>query len=139
MTQFLEFIANHPFLAASAAALLGLIVAYELRNATRGYRGIDAADAPRLINHDDAVVLDVRPRDAYKKSRVLNAVSLPADTITDQDIAKYAGRPIIVYDDNGLAVSTRVAAQFVRGGCKHVYLLNGGLAAWQSAGMPLAR
>ena len=46
MSQYLAFISNHPFLAASAAALLGLIVAYELRNATRGYHDVDAADAP---------------------------------------------------------------------------------------------
>ena len=75
MSQYLAFISNHPFLAASAAALLGLIVAYELRNATRGYHDVDAADAPRLINHDDAVVLDVRPRDAVR--RLLSTLALP--------------------------------------------------------------
>lgn len=138
MSQYLEFISNHPFLTASAAALLGLIVAFELRNATRGYHSVDAADAPRLINHDDAVVLDVRPRDDYKKGRIINAVSMPADTVADQDLAKYADSPLIVYDENGTA-SARVAAQLVRGGCKRVYQLNGGLAAWQSAGMPLAK
>ena len=82
MSQYLAFISNHPFLAASAAALLGLIVAYELRNATRGYHDVDAADG---------------------------------------------------------ATSGRVAAQFIRGGCKRVYQLNGGLTAWQSAGLPLAK
>ncbi len=138
MSQYLEFISNHPFLTASAAALLGLIVAFELRNATRGYQSVDAADAPRLINHDDAVVLDVRPRDAYKQGRIINAVSLPADSIADQDLGKYADSALIVYDENG-ATSARVAAQLVRGGCKRVYQLNGGLAAWQSAGMPLAK
>lgn len=138
MSQSLAFISNHPFLAASAAALLGLIVAFELRNATRGYRDVDAADAPRLINHDDAVMLDVRPRDAYKKARIINSVNLPADTITDEAIAKYVDRPVIVYDDAG-AASGRVAAQFARGGCKRVYQLSGGLSAWQSAGLPLAK
>ena len=138
MSQSLAFISNHPFLAASAAALLGLIVAFELRNATRGYRDVDAADAPRLINHADAVMLDVRPRDAYKKARIINSVNLPADTITDEAIAKYVDRPVIVYDDAG-AASGRVAAQFARGGCKRVYQLSGGLSAWQSAGLPLAK
>ena len=138
MSQYLEFISNHPFLTASAAALLGLIVAFELRNATRGYHSVDVTDAPRLINHDDAVVLDVRSRDAYKKARIINAVSMPADTVADQDLAKYADRPVIVYDDNGTAAA-RVAAQLARGGCKRVYQLSGGLAAWQSAGMPLAK
>ena len=83
-------------------------------------------------------MLDVRPRDAYKKARIINSVNLPADTITDEAIAKYVDRPVIVYDDAG-AASGRVAAQFARGGCKRVYQLSGGLSAWQSAGLPLAK
>ena len=138
MSRFLEFIANHPMLSAAAAALIGLIVAYELRHATRGYRSVEAADAPRLINHDDAVVLDVRAQDAYRKSRILHAVNVPAGDVGEKEYAKYADRAVIVYDDNGVA-ATRVAAQLAKGGCKHVYLLQGGFAAWQSAGLPTAK
>lgn len=138
MAQYLEFISNHPILTAAAAALLGLIVAYELRNATRGYHGVDAADAPRLINHEDAVLLDVRPRDAFKSKRIINAVSLPADTLAGADLSKYEDRLLLVYDDNGSA-APRIAAQLVKSGCKRVYQLNGGMAAWQAAGLPLAK
>lgn len=138
MSQFLEFIANHTLLAASAAALIGMIVAFEVRHATRGYRGVDAADAPRLINHDDAAVLDVRPQDAFRKSRILHAVNVPADEVGERELQKYADRAVIVYDENG-AASARVAAQLAKGGCKHVYHLNGGLAAWRSAGLPTAK
>jgi rhodanese-related sulfurtransferase len=138
--QYLEYIANHPFLVSAAAALIGIIVAYEVSRAKRGFADVDPVTAPRLINHDDARLVDIRPKAEFDKGHILNAVNVPENELGDreQTLAKDADRPLIVYCGRGTG-SGRAAARLVRAGCRRVYNLKGGLAAWENAGLPVKR
>lgn len=140
MTRYIEFIANHPFLTASAAALVGVIVAYEFNRATRGFVELEPADAPRLINSEDAVVVDTRSVAEYEKGHVLNAINVPEADFADRvdGLMKHAERPLIVYCGNGVT-SGRFATRLVKAGAGRVYNLKGGLAAWSSAGLPVIK
>jgi len=140
MAQYLEFISNHPFLSAAAVALIFIIISYEVRRATRGYGEVEAIDAPRLINHEDAVLVDTRSVDDFRKSRILNAISLPAGEVKDKvtTLDKYRERPVIVYCGTGIN-SGRVAGELAAAGLPRVYNLKGGLTAWESAGLPVVR
>ncbi|MCA1799193.1 MAG: rhodanese-like domain-containing protein [Xanthomonadaceae bacterium] len=140
MSQYLEFIANHPFLVAAAAALIGIIIVYEVKQATRGYRDVEPTDATRLMNNDDATMVDVRPAAEYAKSRVLNAISVPDSELDDRigEIQKRGEHPVIVYCANG-AASGRTATRLVGAGIARVYNLKGGLSAWETAGLPVTR
>lgn len=140
MSQYLEFIGNHPFLIASAAALIGIIIVYEVKQATRGYQDLEPPDATRLVNNEDATMVDVRPATDFEKARVLNAINIPEAEITDRikEIEKRAARPVIVYCANGIS-SGRAASRLVGAGIARVYNLKGGLAAWETAGLPVMR
>lgn len=140
MTRIIEFIANHPFLTASAAALVGVIVAYEFNRATRGFGELEPGDAPRLINSEDAVMVDTRSAAEYEKGHVLNAINVPEDELEARldGLMKHAERPVIVYCGNG-AVSGRFATRLVKAGIKRVFNLKGGLAAWSGAGLPVIK
>jgi rhodanese-related sulfurtransferase len=139
MDQYLQFAANHPFLTAAAAILIGIIVAYEFNRATRGFRDVDPADATRLINQHDALVIDVRASVDFDKSHLLHAVNVPQGELADRAAGLVDGeRPVLVYCGTGVA-SGRAAAQLVRAGIKRVYNLKGGLSAWEGAGLPVAR
>jgi rhodanese-related sulfurtransferase len=140
MTRYIEFIANHPFLTASAAALIGVIVAYEFNRATRGFADLEPADAPRLINSEDAVIIDTRNATEYEKGHVLNALNVPEAELEARldGLIKHAERPVIVYCGSGVT-SGRFATQLVKAGIKRVFNLKGGLAAWQTAGLPVTK
>lgn len=140
MTRYLEFITNHPFLTASAAALIGVIVAYEFNRATRGFKDLEPADAPRLINSEDALLVDARAAGEYEKGHALNAVNLPESELDTriEGLTKNPARPLIVYDGTG-ATGGRTATRLVRAGCVRVFNLKGGLAAWESAGLPVVK
>lgn len=140
MARLPEFIANHPFLVAAAFALIAMIVAYEVKRATRGFRDVEPAEATRLVNHDDAVFVDVRPVADFDKGRLINAVHVPAAEVPDRlDMLRKRGdKPLIVYCTNGLA-SARVAQTLVKAGFARVYNLKGGLTAWEGAGLPVLR
>jgi rhodanese-related sulfurtransferase len=140
MTQFFEFAANHPFLVSAAVALFAIIVWYEVKRATRGYQDLEPAAATRLMNHDDALMVDVRSAADFDKGHILNAVNVPEAELGDRlgELTKRAGRPVIVYCGNGLA-SGRTASRLVGAGVKPVYNLKGGLAAWEGAALPVVR
>jgi rhodanese-related sulfurtransferase len=140
MSQYLEFIANHPILSAAAIALVAIIIAYEVRRATRGYAEVEAGDATRLMNHDDALLIDVRGKDAFDKRHILHAINVPAADLGEEveRLRKHAERPVIVYCDSGLT-SGRSAAALRTAGFSRVYDLKGGLSAWETAGLPVKK
>lgn len=140
MSQYLEFMVNHPVLSGAAVALVATIVAYEIRRATRGFSEIEPVDMTRLINHEDAVLIDVRDATAYGKRHILNARSVPAADIPDQieRLSKHAEKPVVLYCDAGIA-SARAAAALVKAGFKRVHNLKGGMGAWEAAGLPVTK
>jgi rhodanese-related sulfurtransferase len=140
MSQYLEFMVNHPVLSGAAVALVATIVTFEIRRATRGFADIEPADTTLLINREDAVLIDVRDAAAFAKRHILNARSVPAAELPDQleRLAKHADKPVVVYCDTGIS-SARAAAALVRAGFKRVHNLKGGLGAWEAAGLPVTK
>lgn len=140
MARLIEFAGNHPFLTAAAVTLMFVIVMYEFRRATRGYREVEPAEAPRLINHDEAVLVDVRAAADFEKGHILNALNVPAGEVKDKldVLLKHAGKPLIVYCGTGIT-SGRAATELVLAGLQPVFNLKGGLSAWETAGLPVVR
>lgn len=140
MSQYLEFVGNHPFLSAAAVILIAVTVMYELKRATRRYADIEPGDATRLINHDDALMIDTRPSAEFDKRHILNAMSVPAAELGDRlpKLDKQAERPVIVYCAAG-TTSGGVADALTQAGFKRVYNLKGGIAAWETAGLPVIK
>lgn len=139
MDIYLEFIARHPFLNAAAAALVGIIIAYEVSRATRGYRDIEAADTPGKLNREDALLVDVRAREEYEKGHAINAINVPFADLEDRiDKLKQHEGPVIVYCSNGLT-GGKAGKLLVQHGLTDVYNLKGGLIEWDKAGLPRTR
>ncbi len=110
------------------------------QGASRGLKKLSPMDATQLINHEDAVVLDVRSDGEFKQGHIINAVNIPQKTLEEQlsKLEKYRDRPIITACRNGqiaLGVGNRLRKQ----GFEKVYNLAGGLMAWEGANLPLVK
>lgn len=140
MSQYLEFMVNHPVLSGAAVALVATIVSYEIRRATRGFTEVEPADATLLINREDAVLIDVRDAAAFAKRHILNARSVPTAEIPEQleRLAKHKETPVVLYCDTGIT-APRAASTLVRAGFKRVHSLKGGMGAWEAAGLPVTK
>ena len=103
-------------------------------------REIGTLDATRLINSEDALVLDVRETSEYAGGRLPNAMHVPLSQLKDRgaELAKHAARPVIVYCERGVRSSTATAA-LSRLGFQRVQSLRGGLRAWKDAGLPVQK
>lgn len=99
---------------------------------------IGTAVATRLINRENAVLLDVREPAEVEAGKLPNAVHVPLSQLKDRagELAKYASRPVIVYCARGQR-SRGAAGALAKAGIANIYQLQGGLKAWKDAGLPL--
>ncbi len=133
----IEFIGNHWYLFVALAVILGLL-AHNLIVGSKG--SVDPAGATELINHRDALVVDVRPAADFSKGHVINAINIPFNGLKSQigTLQKHKGRPIVVNCRSG-SQSSLACRELRKEGFTEVYNLQGGVMAWQHAGLPLTR
>jgi rhodanese-related sulfurtransferase len=66
-------------------------------------RSIDRAELLRLIEHEDAHIVDVLPRREYEESHLPGAHSIPLRNLTSETVAGLPrDEPIVVYCHDGL-------------------------------------
>ena len=109
-------------------------------NRLRGIRDVDCAGALQMINHKDALVLDVRENEEYKSGHLLNAKQIPLVKLRERigEVERYRDGPIVVVCRSGQRSAT-ACALLGREGYAQVYNLAGGVMAWQKANLPLEK
>ena len=95
--------------------------------------------ATQLMNRD-ALVLDVREPKEMEGGKLPNAVHIPLSELDKRigEIASRAGKPVVAYCARGQR-SRGAGAALAKAGFKDIYNLQGGLAAWRGAGLPLGQ
>lgn len=137
LAQLVEFVGNHWLLFTALVVILGLLT-YNLIVGSKGSVGPLAAT--EMVNHRDAVVIDVRPAADFAKGHIINALNIPMNGFKNQmaTLSKYKGRPIIVNCRSG-SQSSLACGQLRKAGFDEVYNLQGGIMAWEAASLPLTR
>jgi len=139
MDRLLEYISHHPYL--SGLLVLAAIVPciYEWNTRKQAYMAISPQDVIRLMNQN-ALVLDLRPAEAFATGHLSGARNLPPDQILNagETLKKYKEKPVVVYDESGslgMSATRQLAAQ----GFTKAVNLRGGLAAWRTENLPIAK
>lgn len=99
---------------------------------------VGTLNVTHLINHQNAVLLDVREPAEVGGSRLPNAVHIPLSQLASRggELAKLTARPVVVYDAMGRRARAAGSA-LAKLGFGSIYMLQGGLKAWKDAGLPL--
>jgi rhodanese-related sulfurtransferase len=135
-----QFITSN-ILPISVAVFSGIMLLWSLfGNRFRGIKEVNSAAALQLINHKNAVVLDVRESSEYDAGHLLNSKLLPLGKLKERmgELEKYKNQPIVVVCRSGNRSGT---ACFILGkqGFSQVYNLAGGVQAWQKSNLPLEK
>jgi rhodanese-related sulfurtransferase len=140
MEQYLEFAGNHLYLHLALVVVLGAIVWSFLGNRVAGYRRIDPQGAVPLINRAGGVVVDIRDAKEFKEGHVVDAVHIPLTALAKRhvELNRFKDKPIIVACRSG-ARSSAACSTLRKAGFEQVYLLSGGMLAWEGANLPLTR
>ncbi|AOJ11373.1 rhodanese-like domain-containing protein [Burkholderia mayonis] len=106
----------------------------------RGGGGLSAAEATQLINRRNAIVVDLRPAAEYGAGHLPSARSVEFGELQARagQLAKNKGTPVLLVCQNGQ--QSQKARKIVEdAGYQDVHVLQGGLSAWQQAGMPVVK
>jgi rhodanese-related sulfurtransferase len=129
---------NWPLIA--VAVVSGAMLVWPLFAGARGGARVSTLQATQMINHKDAVVIDIREQAEYSRGHIANAKSFPVKVLDERrtEIEKLKSHPVIVSCDTGQRAGA--AADKLRAfGLADVYVLTGGLNAWREAGLPVAK
>ncbi len=135
MTQLIEFAVNHFLLVGAFFAVLGALIFTAFQG---GGSGLPPPRAVLLLNHDNAVAVDVRGESEFKAGHIINALHVPLAEIKEGAgrLDRFKDRPILVYCDSG-TMSGQAVTALKRHGFAQIHRLQGGLAAWRADNLPL--
>lgn len=105
-----------------------------------GANEIGTLDATRLMNQGGTVVIDVRDDKEYAAGHLPSARHIPLKELEQRagELAKFKGKPVIVTCRSGPRAGS-ASRVLKRAGFSNVYVLKGGIAAWQQASLPLEK
>lgn len=140
MDTFYHFVIKHWALSAAFLFILMLLVMAELRRKALGFKEVNPTQAVQLMNHDQAVVIDVREEQEYQSGHIVGALHVPVGLLESRvnELNLDQTKPIIVYCRTGQRAATAGVA-LSKMGFVNVSKLSGGVLAWQSASLPLEK
>jgi rhodanese-related sulfurtransferase len=129
-----------PMLVMLLAGLTLALIVTEVAALFRGYKSVSPAQATDLINREDAIVIDLRGQGDFEKGHIIGARHVLPSQVepTHKALANAVEKPVVLVCATGMSAST-TAGKLVKAGYKRVSVLDGGIGAWQAAGLPLAR
>jgi rhodanese-related sulfurtransferase len=138
--QFSTFITDHWLLFLALVVILALLIMSFIKSRFLGFKEIKPAEVVQLLNHNDAIVIDVRDDKEYSEGHILNAVHVPLGVLEGRlnELEKYRARHVIVACNAGQQ-SARAGMIMQKQGFTNLYKLAGGMRAWQSAHLPVTR
>lgn len=116
--------------------LIGLIVT----ESKRGGESLTPIQATRVINNNDAAIIDVRKKNEFREGHLPNSINMPMDTLNNRvgELEKHKSSPIILVCKTGTTAGG--AGSILRkAGFEDVRRLKGGILEWQAQNLPLVK
>ena len=138
MGRLAEFAQDNLFLVFALLASWSAVMFYEIRLKARGLAQVSTADALRIINKG-AMIIDVRPADAFGTGHIVNARNIGLQTLKPgRSPLKKKNRVVLTVCENG-AISGPAANTLRKAGFESVFSLKGGLKQWRADNLPLVK
>ena len=139
-SKLLAFAGENQFLVMILVGLTLAIVYTEFTRLTSGFKAVDPAGLTALVNRQDALVVDVSAATDYEKGHIAGAknVQMSQFDADNKILAKVKELPVAVVCRTG-TTSADAARKLARAGFRQVHWLDGGIAAWQQASLPLVK
>ena len=141
MQEYLDFFANNTLLVVAWFGLVAAIVVTTVLATLSKVKIVPAQEAVLLINKQDAVVIDVRGAEEFRKGHISGAVNVPASVLKANDLSqiqKYQQKPVILVCETGMTTSS-VGRILTKAEFSQVYSLRGGMADWRTQNLPVAK
>jgi len=140
MEEYLKFAQVHPVLVFGFLGMLGMIIWLEYSRINRKYAQVNVNDAVRLLNNDEALVLDVREDKEILTGKIKGAHHIPVGNLASRlnEFSQYKQKDVLIYCRSG-SRSAHACNILTKDGFEKVSNLAGGIMAWESANLPISK
>jgi rhodanese-related sulfurtransferase len=124
----------------AAAAISGFMLLWPKLARGGSSDAVSPLEATQLINHRNAIIVDLRDEQVFAAGSLANARHVPQAQLKERaaELVRFKARPVVVLCETGQQ-SARAVATFKAEGFEEAYALAGGILAWQKAGLPLVQ
>ena len=141
MEQLSEFVLNNLVLFAALLGVLVMLIKAELDHQANKGLLVSASAAIRLINNnDDILIMDIRTSADYKAGHIRGAKNAPLKDFASsvEKFSEHKDKSVLIYCNSG-NTTTRAIKLLKNAGYEKINNLEGGIAAWKEANMPLSK
>ncbi|WP_439240288.1 MULTISPECIES: rhodanese-like domain-containing protein [unclassified Lonepinella] len=136
-----QFAKNHTLLVVAWVAIFVATIYVFVKSALSKVKLITNSQAVALINNKDAVVIDLRSIDEFKRGHIIHSKQFLPSDIKKHNLGKleqHKEMPMILVCATG-AVANTSAEILSKQGFSEVYALQEGIAGWNAANLPLVK
>lgn len=136
----MQFVQNN-FLLVGLALISGMMLLWPfISRFLGGAKQVDTLEAVQKINHDDALVIDVREPGEVAQGKIARAKVIPLGELKNRagELEKHKTKPIIMVCRSG-SRSAGACGILSKLGFTEVYNLSGGMIAWQQSNLPVEK
>ncbi|WP_372017381.1 rhodanese-like domain-containing protein [Pseudoxanthomonas sp. 10H] len=136
----MAFFGRNPMLSLALAGLTVAILYTEVARLFRGYKALKPAGLTALVNQGGTLVVDLSAIADFEKGHIPGSRNVIPSQFDPQGklLAGAKQSPVVLVCRNGMA-SDAAAKKLKKAGFEQVYVLDGGTAAWDAAGLPLVK
>ena len=136
----IEFARNHWILFTALGLTIFLLIQDLFESMTRKYATVSPVGAVSLMNAGEVTVIDVREPAEYIGSHIENSINIPSTKFNERidEVAQYKAGPVLVSCQSGTR-SPKVCSRLIKEGFEKVYLLKGGMQAWEDLHLPIRK
>ena len=106
----------------------------------KGGKKIEPNELTTLINRENAILVDLRPKEDYDAGHIMSALNYPHQDFENQmhELDRYKERPIILVCDMGRN-SANIGEKLKKADFKNIFRLNGGMMTWTQENLPVVQ
>ncbi len=140
MQEYIEFAGRHTMLFIALAAVVALIIMTELKRATKGYKEVLPSEAVRLINKENAMVIDIREVNEIEQGSIIDSNHVALSVLPEKldSLSNNKDQPILVFCKTGNR-SAQACKLLLKNNYTNVFGLKGGLTAWVNDQLPITK
>lgn len=134
------FAASSPMLTTIFVVVTVAILYTEAARLFRGYKALRPAELTALMNRDNALVVDLSASADFEKGHIAGSKNVSPSQFDPENklLAPAKDLPVVLLCRTGSA-SADAAKRLKKAGFSQVNWLEGGIAAWQQADLPLVK
>lgn len=140
MQEIIEFAGHNALLSMALVGITLALIYTEVMRLFQGFKGINPATMTRLMNHENALVVDLRSSSEFQAGHISGSKNVQMNQFDPENklLSGVKTLPIVLVCKAGTTASG-AAKRLVKAGFKQVSVLDGGIGAWQSADLPLVK